>query len=67
MSPVVTRTELEKSENADETVLLNAIKLSKIIEDQIRENPVQWGWIHRRWKSRPSEQMKKARFKVQKT
>lgn len=59
--------EFEKSENTDETVLLNAIKFSKIIEDQIRENPVHWGWVHRRWKSRPSEQMKNARFKVQKT
>ena len=59
--------EFEKSDNTDETVLLNAIKLSKIIEDQIRANPVHWGWIHRRWKSRPSEQMEKARFKVQKT
>jgi KDO2-lipid IV(A) lauroyltransferase len=58
--------ELEKTENTDETVLLNAIKLSKIIEDQIRQYPNHWGWIHRRWKSRPSEQVKKARYKVQK-
>ena len=58
--------ELEKTENTDETVLLNAIKFSKIIENIIREYPVQWGWVHRRWKSRPSEQMKRAKFKIQK-
>ncbi|MFC1645947.1 lysophospholipid acyltransferase family protein [Candidatus Omnitrophota bacterium] len=57
---------LEKTDNTDETVLLNAIKFSKIIENIIREYPVQWGWVHRRWKSRPSEQMKRARYKVQK-
>ncbi|MFC1709143.1 lysophospholipid acyltransferase family protein [Candidatus Omnitrophota bacterium] len=56
---------LEKTENTDETVLLNAIKFSKIIEDQIRENPIHWAWINRRWKSQPSEQVKKARYKVQ--
>ncbi len=58
--------ELEKTDNTDETVLLNAIKITKTIEQWVRNYPEHWGWIHRRWKSRPSEQMKKARFKVQK-
>ncbi|MFH1621862.1 MAG: lysophospholipid acyltransferase family protein [Candidatus Omnitrophota bacterium] len=57
---------LERKGHADETVLLNAIKFSKIIENMIREYPVQWGWVHHRWKSRPSEHMLKAKFKVQK-
>jgi len=52
-------------EDRDETVLLNVIKLTRIIEGWIREFPSQWAWVHRRWKSRPSEEIKKSRFKVE--
>ncbi len=52
-------------EDRDETILLNAIKLTRIIECWIREFPSQWAWVHRRWKSRPSEQIKKSRFKIE--
>lgn len=52
-------------EDKDETVLLNAVKLTRIIEGWIREFPCQWVWVHRRWKSRPSEQAKKSRFKIE--
>ncbi|MDD5291764.1 MAG: hypothetical protein PHY46_01070 [Candidatus Omnitrophica bacterium] len=55
---------LEIADDIRETVLLNAAKITKIIEGWIREHPEQWGWIHRRWKSRPSEKVKKAKFKV---
>jgi KDO2-lipid IV(A) lauroyltransferase len=53
------------TKDKDETVLLNAIKFTRIIESWIKEAPYQWGWIHRRWKSRPSELVKKMRFKIE--
>jgi len=52
-------------EDRDEAILLNAIKLTRIIEGWIRKFPSQWVWVHRRWKSRPSEQIKKSRFKIE--
>jgi len=57
---------LIKTADSDETVLLNAAQFSKIIESQIRKHPSEWGWIHRRWKSQPSAEQIKERFKVQK-
>lgn len=44
---------LIQGKNKGETVLFNAAKFTKIIESWIKENPEQWSWIHRRWKSRP--------------
>ena len=58
--------ELIVKEDKDETLLLNAIKFTRIIEEWIRRFPFQWAWIHRRWKSRPSEQIKESRFKIEK-
>ena len=52
-------------EDKDEAILVNAIKFTRIIEGWIREFPSQWAWVHRRWKSRPSEEIKKTRFKVE--
>ena len=40
--------------NSEETVLINIQRLTNIIESYIRRYPAEWGWIHRRWKSRPS-------------
>lgn len=57
---------LEKKKDKDETVLVNAVKLTKIIEKWVRLYPELWGWIHRRWKSRPSDRIKNLKFKVQK-
>ncbi len=57
---------LEVREDKDETILVNAIKFTKIVEDWIRRYPGLWGWIHRRWKSRPSEKVYNLKFKVQK-
>jgi KDO2-lipid IV(A) lauroyltransferase len=45
---------LETGSNSQETVILNIQRLTNIIEDYIRRYPAEWGWIHRRWKSKPS-------------
>lgn len=45
---------LEKGSDFQETVVINIQRLTKIIEFYIRQYPAEWGWIHRRWKSRPN-------------
>lgn len=46
---------LETGRNSRETILINIQKLTNIIESYIRKYPAEWGWIHRRWKSKPSQ------------
>ena len=46
--------DLEEGRDAQDTVLINIQKLTGIIEKYIRKYPAEWGWIHRRWKSRPN-------------
>jgi KDO2-lipid IV(A) lauroyltransferase len=62
---VFPQVELDYLEDKNELILVNAIKFTKIIENWIRQNPTQWSWIHRRWKSRPSQSIRNLRFKVQ--
>ncbi|MDD5069341.1 MAG: lysophospholipid acyltransferase family protein [Candidatus Omnitrophica bacterium] len=52
--------------NKDESVLLNAVKITNLIQSWIIQFPEQWGWIHRRWKSRPSAKVKNIPFRVEK-
>lgn len=59
--------ELSLKENREQTILVNVISLTRIIENWVRLYPSQWGWIHRRWKSRPSEKIKETPFKIEKT
>jgi KDO2-lipid IV(A) lauroyltransferase len=47
--------DLEEGKNSRETIALNIQKLTSIIEAYIRKYPAEWGWVHRRWKSKPSE------------
>lgn len=56
---------LKYAADKDEALLLNTITMTKIIEGWVKENPLQWSWIHKRWKSRPSERVKNKKFKVQ--
>ncbi|OGX24679.1 MAG: hypothetical protein A3J51_05970 [Omnitrophica WOR_2 bacterium RIFCSPHIGHO2_02_FULL_45_21] len=45
---------IEKKNTQDETLQFNTQKITSLIESFIRKSPAEWGWIHRRWKSRPS-------------
>ncbi|MBU4346348.1 MAG: lysophospholipid acyltransferase family protein [Candidatus Omnitrophica bacterium] len=45
---------LEEGRTPEETVIINIQKLTDIIASYIRRYPAEWGWIHRRWKSKPS-------------
>jgi KDO2-lipid IV(A) lauroyltransferase len=46
---------LEKGRDYQETVIINIQKLTNTIESYIRKYPAEWGWIHRRWKSKPGK------------
>ena len=48
--------EILKGKDFEETIRINAAKLTKLIESYIRLHPAEWGWIHRRWKARPKEE-----------
>ncbi|MFA6357801.1 MAG: lysophospholipid acyltransferase family protein [Candidatus Omnitrophota bacterium] len=52
---IVFEPELELVEGKDprDTILVNIQRLTDIIESYIRKYPAEWGWIHRRWKSKP--------------
>ncbi|MFH1359786.1 MAG: lysophospholipid acyltransferase family protein [Candidatus Omnitrophota bacterium] len=45
-------------ENQDdkETIYVNTARITSIIEQYIRRYPEEWGWMHRRWKSKPPGQ-----------
>lgn len=46
--------ELKEGKDPQDTILINIQRLTDIIESYIRRYPAEWGWIHRRWKSKPS-------------
>jgi KDO2-lipid IV(A) lauroyltransferase len=46
--------DLKEGKDYQETIIINIQRLTDIIESYIRKYPAEWGWIHRRWKSRPS-------------
>jgi KDO2-lipid IV(A) lauroyltransferase len=46
--------DLKEGRDYQETIIINIQRLTDIIESYIRKYPAEWGWIHRRWKSRPS-------------
>ncbi len=45
---------LEELANEEGMILVNTAKITKLIEQYIRRYPHEWGWMHRRWKSRPA-------------
>ena len=46
--------DLTAGDNPREIISINIQRLTGIIESYIRKYPAEWGWIHKRWKSRPS-------------
>ena len=48
------RLELIRTGDADADVLQNTAAFTATIESYIRQNPQQWLWMHRRWKTRPA-------------
>ena len=36
-----------------ETILAHTARYTRILEDEIRLDPAQWLWLHKRWKTRP--------------
>jgi Kdo2-lipid IVA lauroyltransferase/acyltransferase len=57
---------LEKAACQEQTILLNVIKITKLIEAWVYLYPGLWSWIHKRWKSRPGKEAYETKFKVQK-
>ena len=47
--------ELQERPDEAEAVTVNIARLTNLIEQYIRRYPHEWGWMHRRWKSKPSE------------
>jgi KDO2-lipid IV(A) lauroyltransferase len=45
--------ELVRTGNVEADIVANTQKVTKIIEEYVREYPDQWLWVHRRWKTRP--------------
>jgi KDO2-lipid IV(A) lauroyltransferase len=44
-----------RSGNRRQDVLTNTQRYNAILEEQVRQYPDQWLWIHHRWKTRPSQ------------
>lgn len=45
---------LETRPDDEEETLANVAKITRLIEQYIRKYPHEWGWMHRRWKSKPA-------------
>ncbi len=47
--------EVENKGNDDATIEFTVARITKVIESYVRRYPHEWGWMHRRWKSKPNE------------
>lgn len=56
MHKIIVEPELTIADNEDNEQMLqnNICKITQIIEQYVRRYPHEWGWMHRRWKSRPT-------------
>ena len=50
----------EEWADKDEPLLWVTQEFSKALEDGIRKDPTQYWWLHRRWKTRPKEEIQNA-------
>jgi KDO2-lipid IV(A) lauroyltransferase len=46
---------LVEGKDERDTIHINIQRLTDVIEAYIRKYPVEWSWVHRRWKSKPSQ------------
>lgn len=44
-----------RSGNKEQDLLENTERFSRALEDFIRQDPAQWTWMHRRWKTKPAD------------
>ena len=51
---------LDEYEDKDEKIYKNVQKITKVIEQQVRKVPSEWGgWMHKRWKSKTVQEQEK--------
>ena len=46
--------ELQRSDDPEDEIRANTSLFTSVLERYIRQNPEQWLWMHRRWKTRPA-------------
>lgn len=46
--------EIVRSGVAERDIEINTQRFQRVLEEQVRANPDQWLWIHRRWKTQPA-------------
>lgn len=44
---------IEPRQDEHETIYVNISRITRLIERYIRQYPHEWGWFHKRWKSKP--------------
>jgi KDO2-lipid IV(A) lauroyltransferase len=52
---IVGEVELDAPDDRDQAVLVIMERINRIIEEEIRERPEQWLWLHDRWKDIPAD------------
>jgi KDO2-lipid IV(A) lauroyltransferase len=45
---------LEQGKDEQDTLYINTSRITQLIEAYIRRYPYEWAWMHRRWKSQPT-------------
>ncbi|MFA5059509.1 MAG: lysophospholipid acyltransferase family protein [Candidatus Omnitrophota bacterium] len=47
---------LQEGKDSADTIFINTARITQVIERYITAYPQEWGWMHRRWKSRPASE-----------